>query len=48
MKKFNIWLKIFIFLCFMNLIDTHTHLYLKEFSTDINKIIERAEKEGVE
>ena len=31
----------------MNLIDTHTHLYLKEFSTDINEVIERAEKEGV-
>jgi TatD DNase family protein len=31
----------------MNLIDTHTHLYLKEFSADINEVIERAEKEGV-
>ena len=31
----------------MNLTDTHTHLYLKEFSTDIEEVIERAEKEGV-
>ena len=31
----------------MNLIDTHTHLYLKEFSGDINEVIDRAEKEGV-
>jgi TatD DNase family protein len=31
----------------MNLIDTHTHLYLKEFSADINEVIECAEKEGV-
>ena len=31
----------------MNLIDTHTHLYLKEFSTDIDEVIKRAEKEGV-
>lgn len=31
----------------MNLIDTHTHLYLKEFSNDINEVIDHAEKEGV-
>lgn len=31
----------------MNLIDTHTHLYLKEFADDIDNVIERAEKEGV-
>ena len=31
----------------MNLVDTHTHLYLKEFSTDIQQVIERAENEGV-
>ena len=32
----------------MKLIDTHTHLYVKEFETDINAVIERAEKEGVQ
>ncbi len=31
----------------MILIDTHTHLYAKEFSADIQHVIERAEKEGV-
>ena len=31
----------------MKLVDTHTHLYLKEFSADIYHVIERAEKEGV-
>lgn len=31
----------------MKLIDTHTHLYLKEFSADIDEIIKRAEAEGV-
>jgi TatD DNase family protein len=31
----------------MNLIDTHTHLYLKEFSNDIDEVVKRAEKEGV-
>jgi TatD DNase family protein len=31
----------------MNLIDTHTHLYVEEFSKDIQQVIERAEKEGV-
>ncbi|MEO6220917.1 MAG: TatD family hydrolase [Ginsengibacter sp.] len=31
----------------MILIDTHTHLYLKEFSEDIEEVIQRAEKESV-
>lgn len=31
----------------MNLIDTHTHLYLEDFSEDIDEIIRRAEAEGV-
>ena len=32
----------------MKLIDTHTHLYVEEFKTDINSVVERAEQEGVE
>jgi TatD DNase family protein len=32
----------------MRLIDTHCHLYLKEFAGDIGETIQRAEKEGVE
>lgn len=32
----------------MNFIDTHTHLYLKEFLNDIDEVIERAEKAGVD
>jgi TatD DNase family protein len=32
----------------MRLIDTHCHLYLKEFAADIGEVIQRAEKEGVE
>ena len=32
----------------MQLIDTHTHLYNKEFGRDIQEVIQRAEKEGVE
>lgn len=32
----------------MRLIDTHTHLYNKEFRNDIREVIQRAEKEGVE
>ena len=32
----------------MKLIDTHTHLYLKEFFTDIDEVMTRAEAEGVE
>src|SRR5579863_3131177 len=32
----------------MHLIDTHCHLYLKEFAGDIAETIQRAEGEGVE
>ncbi len=32
----------------MKLIDTHTHLYLKEFSEDIEQIVQRAENEGID
>ena len=32
----------------MKFVDTHTHLYLKEFSADIDAVILRAEAEGVE
>jgi TatD DNase family protein len=32
----------------MKLIDTHTHLYVEEFKSDINSVVERAENEGVE
>ena len=32
----------------MKLIDTHTHLYLKDFVADINEVMQRAELEGVE
>jgi len=31
----------------MTLIDTHTHLYVKEFDTDIDEVIQRANAEGV-
>ncbi len=31
----------------MKLIDTHTHLYLKEFASDIDEVISRAMAEGV-
>jgi TatD DNase family protein len=34
-------------LCHMLFIDTHCHLYLKEFDTDRAAVIERAQKEGV-
>jgi TatD DNase family protein len=30
------------------LVDTHCHLYLKEFADDIDQVIERAENEGVQ
>ena len=32
----------------MKLIDTHTHLYVKEFREDIDEVIQRAVNEGVE
>jgi TatD DNase family protein len=32
----------------MQLIDTHCHLYHKEYAQDIQEVIQRAEKEGVE
>ncbi|MEO8819719.1 MAG: TatD family hydrolase [Ginsengibacter sp.] len=32
----------------MKLIDTHTHLYVKEFEPDIDEVIQRANAEGVE
>jgi TatD DNase family protein len=32
----------------MKLIDTHTHLYVEEFKTDINSVVTRAANEGVE
>ncbi|MEO8764307.1 MAG: TatD family hydrolase [Ginsengibacter sp.] len=32
----------------MKLVDTHTHLYLKEFSEDIDEVMRRAVAEGVE
>ena len=32
----------------MKLIDTHTHLYVKEFQEDIDQLISRAAEEGVE
>ncbi len=32
----------------MKLIDTHTHLYVKEFKEDIDAVIQRANAEGVE
>src|SRR4051812_34475464 len=31
----------------MNLIDTHSHLYLKEFDSDLKQVIERATTAGV-
>ena len=31
----------------MILIDTHAHLYLEEFGTEIPELLERAEKAGV-
>jgi TatD DNase family protein len=34
--------------CRMHLIDTHCHLYLKDFAGDIGETVQRAEKEGVE
>lgn len=31
----------------MNLIDTHSHIYLEDFDDDRQKMLERAEKEGI-
>ncbi len=31
----------------MNIIDSHTHLYLEDFKDDIHEVIDRAQKEGV-
>ena len=31
----------------MNIIDTHTHLYLKQFNEDIDQVIQRANENGV-
>jgi TatD DNase family protein len=33
--------------CGMNLVDTHTHLYLENFKKDISAVIERARSSGV-
>jgi TatD DNase family protein len=38
----------FLYLCAMQFIDTHTHLYLEEFDTDRADSIERAKSFGVE
>lgn len=32
----------------IQLIDTHTHLYMREFASEIQNVIQRAENEGVE
>lgn len=32
----------------MYIVDTHTHLYLEDFKTDIEQVIERAQKEGIQ
>jgi len=37
-----------LFLQHMTLIDTHTHLYLEEFGSDIGQVLERAAQQGVE
>ena len=31
----------------MNIIDTHAHLYLKQFNEDIDQVIQRANENGV-
>ena len=36
-----------LFLWFMTMIDTHTHLYLEEFKADIEDVLEKAAAEGV-
>lgn len=35
-------------LCYMKLIDTHCHLYLKDFENDIYKVLESARNAGVQ
>ena len=35
------------YICSMQIIDTHSHLYLEEFKTDITAVMERARFEGV-
>lgn len=47
-KRFKEELKIFFFFAIMKIIDTHTHLYVKEFESDIDEVIQRANAEGVE
>ena len=37
-----------LFLWFMKIIDTHTHLYLEEFRADIEEVLQKAAAEGVE
>ena len=32
----------------MNFIDTHSHLYLEEFDSDLNAVVERAKQVGIE
>ena len=32
----------------MQIIDTHTHLYLKQFKEDVDKVIERAINKGID
>lgn len=46
-KKFKKPLKKINFVESMTLIDTHTHLYVKEFNADIHEVIQRANAEGV-
>jgi TatD DNase family protein len=42
------WRRFGVKFCIMQLIDTHCHLYLNTFTSDIGNIIQRAEKEGVD
>ena len=32
----------------MQIIDTHTHLYLEQFEDDVDKVIERAINSGID
>lgn len=47
-KKFKKALKKINFVESMTLIDTHTHLYVKEFDGDIQEVMQRANAEGVQ